>query len=690
MASCGILAAMTPPRLLTVLVLASIVLEGCAYPSAMGRGKRAGRDGDWSGAYDHYTRAVNIKETPEALAQRDNARIKAMEQANQDIKDAFAQTNVKKAFKAWRVVESLATPEEKDYSKNDLSDSLLAEVQNRIDANDPDAAYELALAANKEFPGELFAEAALDKARFYYRGRAESFEADGRFLEADAMLQALIDKEPERAHTVALQRGRVWNAWADALIAQGEELAARDLRGMAAVKLAKAYELVDSKEEALAKAKELAKENTWRSALRVHVVYGDTGSLRRRKAFKEAMTELLGEIENAQITTKENARLILDTDVGEANCRETSEVEKVNHEFVSGQIDVPNEAYVAIQTKLKEWVAVQKKHKARMDELEPGYKTANSELRRLQDELDIATATDERAGKELKRAQDTLARQRERLDQLTTQIDTVTDPEKVDYLTNAIMMIGKNVAEWEYAVQKWSTALNDTGSVLRDKVQQQLKRRAEVEKIVAEYEAEKVEYDKATSQVRALNSEASLIPQTVTKDVMDNFAYDKTTWTRTCKAPLYATNWTAWESAIDKQQRLQGEKKEVDISHPGHEASFLDEDRKDYINSEEDLIEEADKENAKVVLEWVKKLAQEYYNQRVEEAKALIATEGKETVATEEVASLLIGSPEFLDDATKAAFSAFLKKNHGLEDYTLMAEGSGDSGDAPDLPDDLY
>jgi tetratricopeptide (TPR) repeat protein len=661
-----------PIRTIPMLSLVGLlVLQGCAYSSAMSKGARMEGSGDYLAAYTAYQQAVSKKpEEPEAKDALARAATALADQAISKARDALAIGDHEV------MMEQLTTAAKYESDRPEVfqiaqegREDMRVRYERHWTQGEVDEAYDMAVRTRALYDDSEHLEQAFSDLRGHFRDNATALLRRKQHEEALATLRTITKYEPDRTGDIAALEQTILTAWGEDLAKRASSNARSRRYGAAAVLYARAYEVAGDRGH-LEQSRKIAANLEADGKLTVDLrVAGQRG---RTETLKEGIVTGFTGISDTELVTG-RADLTVRVDVGTQTCTEEDEVTPTEKDYISGQVEEPNPEFHQLQDALAAERETEADAKAKSEALFPDVARAEETLNAIDTELEGVNRELATAEASLTEAQTQLERSKTRRDELAARLQelqatgaTATANSVQDELSN----IGGIINEWSGEVLKRA----DAASALKRKKQGlEVDRKPAAEalqRLKSGYDALVQTKNDAARKASDLSLKLSSTPKTVWKDVHETLKYDIHDWTRSCIAPVTVTLSPRWETTQSTREVYAPAHETKDRSHIGHVKAEVLEDVKEYPDTDEALVAKGDAATVTEIVSWLETVAADHFkHRRTDTAVALVE---KPVDATTALVELYVGAQGRLDEAAVKMFETHVESHFGLEDIALL------------------
>ncbi len=653
-------------------MLVPLFLVGCAFQQAMHRGEKLAASGDWAGAYDAYAEASKKKpEDPEAKSARELARERLVEGELNEAKIALDSSEFERCKEHLDKVAALEPDHPEVF---ELTIDLEKTMGNRYDfhwqGGDHRSAYDLAVRARKILPKAVFLGVAFDQLRDHYTDEAEKLMAAREHEKALAALRTITEFEPDRQSEVAPTEQRVRMAWADTLSSRASTLARSGKTGAAAALYVRAYEVAGRASD-LDASRPLIDKLEEQGKMRIQLDI--EGPWPRMGPVRDALVAGLAGVSDT-VVVRSTPALTMKITLRDQRCTEQDEKTPTTLDYVSGQREKPNPAYVELAQQLERAKADEETARKRAAELGPELQAAETAVKAFEDKIAAATRTRDEAKQQMDAANVQLTAAKNRRDDLQAQIGQQAAQGAAEASTAALAAQAseaeKRMEEWSGVLAKHEAAHAAASRSLESLEAQRAPAVEARDRLKVGNESVTRDRDAAKQLVSELTAKMAGTPKTVMEDVHETLRYDVHAWTRTCTAPASARAYATWKSSQTAGRTFTPVHTTKDSSHIGHEKAKLELDPKTYPETDAHLVATGDQETSKELVEWLRALADESYKARTD---AAIDQMGLDPVgAATPILALYLGARDRVDPTVQGVFTAHLQREFGLEKPELL------------------
>ncbi|MCA9621345.1 MAG: tetratricopeptide repeat protein, partial [Myxococcales bacterium] len=514
-----------------VILLAALVLWGCAAHPGIGRGHALTARGDYRGALAAYQEALAADpDDAELHAIVDRIRPFARDQAAGDVDDALSRGAYEEAVEHARYVERL-DPEMGREALDRVQHVMIATAETLFATGRPREAYPIAVRTSRLFPEARGLGATFGKLRRHFRRESDLALARGDYPGALAALDVIEHNEPALAGELAGPRRTIVVAWADALVVEGEDELARGHTGIATARFAKAYEVAG-------RAQDGDRMRAGLSALRelgeVQLSLVVAGDPSRNQGFEQRLvTAALAEQGVVLVDGEDGVTVGALARLAPLACTQSVSHETREQDYVAGYRDVENPAFVSLSARIADGL----RH---LDDLASRVERARRERQRHAGEVERCQRDDEApADRKAEAAEAELARAEEKVerarDELRRREDELRrgqgDQAQVD---RAREELRQREAEASRVRQRAQDARRD---------QQEAHRRCDGERQAVTRADEDLsrrrgELRGARRDLDQLESERASTPATIQEPIIETYRYDVAQHERRCQGAV--------------------------------------------------------------------------------------------------------------------------------------------------------
>jgi hypothetical protein len=226
--------------------------------------------------------------------------------------------------------------------------------------------------------------------------------------------------------------------------------------------------------------------------------------------------------------------------------------------------------------------------------------------------------------------------------------------------------------QWQAEVDKHQATLGGSDGVLKAATADKGEADAQMASAQAALDAgTKAETD-AGAAARSAKAQLAKTPEQLDEKVMATFAYDESSWTRTCKATATLAAASGWKSALKSPVVLAGSASTADTEHPGLEKAEVTADPKAFPKDDAALVAEADKAIVEGLKSDLEARIAEYYASRIAAAEA--TADGDPGATTDALLAVYLAAPKRLGDDGMALVKAHLAETYGLKDPSVLTQ----------------
>jgi hypothetical protein len=649
---------------------AALALGGCAFREAIDSGHALAAAQSYRAALEQYERAQRLDDDDSARRYAEQIKPYAITQAKEELKQSLDNGEYEAALAHAGYVERLDSAQGTQLQELVLTNMKVG-VRVHIAKGAWDEAYDLALRARRSFPKDAAIEREIVAVRKHFFDECEALTAQGRYPEALARLDFVASKEPESKwlqDDIAARRQRVRVAWADSVVERAAKELKQKHRGAAAALYARAFELAGRERDV-----EAMREQTRilrREAAFILLVSGhgeDEAALRRGSLLARLTKEELATSPGMAFADDrdDGVTMVVSLRAGEPQCAEQFSARQAQQPYVAGMRDVSNPEHERIR------IALQTSHES-VARLQGQVVGLDADIARLDQQVKrchlARGSIDEQARiarRDVAAASSEVERLRERIERIERELRQSRGEQKkrlaeqLEQAHNELRQAEGKLAQAQAALshiegQQRAASCSDGERALDEAQRLLAMRKAEL----------------AAEQVRAgtLANDLARTPKTVSEPVMDVFHYEVKDFTRACASSGQAAFEAAWTSA--ERVDLHEQKSTTDSTNDAYPQYGVAADPLRFPQSDELLVDGANRALAQTVASAVRERARRYYRNMAERAQELVTKD--RDAATDMMVALLLAGKSYLDAATVARFDQELERLYGLESLSTL------------------
>lgn len=654
-------------RLFTPLIILALGV-GCAHKQAINQANAYAEQGKWRAAYAQCQRALEIDpDSEDARACAADTRPKATNAALEDARSELRERRYAAALKHLDYVDSIH-PEPPTASRElraAVRDAVELRLRTYLDEGDMEEAYRFSGTARQLYSGARFVEDARATCREHFRQRAAQFEEQERYQDALDALGTIRTYEPERSEQVRQEQDRIKGVWARSLEADARDLVEKDRLAGAAVNYARAYELA-SREKTRAKLQRLTDQ------IRAKTTFGVEYELDGPRDWREPIGRRIGSHldEHVGLARSESTpALEIGVELESSDCSDsaTGTIRK-SVEYVSGTRRVANPQYDEYEADLVE--ATRDLEDARQEEaeLEQAYNERERAVRDFRAESVAPLKRELQGARTLERDLEARVQSsRQLVQQGEDQLERLENDEGVSDETIAaqrmtLQTLRKDLYQKEARLQDATKKIEELESEWT-RVEADLERmRRERDDLFTRHKAAERDVSRAEERVADLQRKLDTTPRTLEEDVIDTFAWDATTWRRTCKAVVQLDVAVA-DTEKTYGTTLKASEATEDVSHQAYEQYGVRRDPLTFPTDDITLWKRVDTDLANQVIAKIDSHARKCWNRRI--AESVDAMTDRPHFAADLLLSVYLSAPNTLEQGELSALEEHLQEHYG-------------------------
>ena len=664
-----------PSKLIAAAVLV-LSLQGCAYKKAITLAEDAVMEERWRDAVKGYELALAQKPgDPAAVAGLERSREPAVAEALDEARRLLAVDNWEDA-RAWcdYALGLIGGHPEATALRVSVGDDMAARLAALMDEGSWESAYGFLPRVKSLFPAASALPGHTKRLRNHFYALADGHLKAEAWEEALAAIDVVSRNDPDQANEVVARANEVRAAWAATVVEEAETFRKKRRHGAAAALYARAWEIGGSPAHLSAMQEQVARV---RSLGQFRLDLTVLTSSEREPLVQDRLASDLGGRQGVVIGQGlGDPTLNVLVEAGKVPCTDTQVLRPASKRYVKEVVEVANPAYQALVVQLDD---------------------TEARLVALGRELPVAQRAYERALADLTRHESDVMQpiwgqldlQRAAMTQLDGQIEGVRSE-----IRALEQDIAGRVATGEPEAN--ITPLRQTVAQKRELEAQLLGERAGHEARVRDLErqeasvtgyyqgyqqrfaTEESKYTALLAEQKALDAEAQRLRSaqaataaTELQNVMADFDYEITSWTRTCAVTMSVRQRRRYGDQGRDQQTYSSSCSTSDDSNPGYPEYGVAEDPAAYAESDAQLIAKCDAANVQSVLGALLLESTAFYAERLDEARSLMVSEPHE--ATDLWVALWVAAPLQVSSADGQRVREQLRQLYGLREADLLA-----------------